>query len=122
MRSLPPAEVAIASFVAFSLWALQTRSWRRPELYMKTARIKSTNQASRIGATTSRRGSETSTSLSAVDTSRKASGSPSLLQPQASIFTTRHINLKTAKALGIELPTSILLRATLASAAPMADI
>ena len=36
MRSLPSAEVAIASILAFSLWALQTRSWRRgPELHVK---------------------------------------------------------------------------------------
>jgi hypothetical protein len=34
MRSLPPAEVAIASILAFSLWALQTRSWRRPKLLL----------------------------------------------------------------------------------------
>jgi hypothetical protein len=52
VRSLPPAEVAIASILAAGLWALQTRSWRRPELHMKTARIKSTNRASRIGGTT----------------------------------------------------------------------
>src|SRR5438128_7875862 len=32
VRSLPPAEVAIASILAAGLWALQTRSWRRPEL------------------------------------------------------------------------------------------
>ena len=44
--SLPPVEVAIASILAPGLWALQTRSWRR------SARIKSTNRASRIGATT----------------------------------------------------------------------
>src|SRR6266403_2175934 len=53
VRSLPPAEVAIASILAAGLWALQTRSWRaRAELHMKTARIKSTNRASRIGGTT----------------------------------------------------------------------
>src|SRR6266404_320503 len=85
VRSLPLAEVAIASILAAGLWgsanpflardgvahedcevqidkpstilaaglwALQTRSWRRPELHMKTAKIKSTNRASRIGATT----------------------------------------------------------------------
>ena len=46
------AEVAIASILAPGLWALQSRSWRRPELHMKTARIKSTNRASRIGGTT----------------------------------------------------------------------
>src|SRR5947209_8152664 len=28
VRSLPPAEVAIASILAAGLWALQTRSWR----------------------------------------------------------------------------------------------
>src|SRR3982074_1058177 len=50
--SLPPAEVAIASILAARLWALQTRSWRRAELHMKTARFKSTNRASRIGGTT----------------------------------------------------------------------
>ena len=48
LRSLPPAEVAIASILAAGLSALQTRSWRQPELHMKTARIKSTNRASRI--------------------------------------------------------------------------
>src|SRR3979490_2736024 len=52
LRSLPPAEVAIASILAARLWALQTRSWRRAELHMKTARFKSTNRASRIGGTT----------------------------------------------------------------------
>src|SRR6266446_3007807 len=31
VRSLSPAEVAIASILAAGLWALQTRSWRRPE-------------------------------------------------------------------------------------------
>src|SRR3979490_2122830 len=51
LRSLPPAEVAIASILAARLWALQTRSWRRAELHMKTARFKSTNRASRIGGT-----------------------------------------------------------------------
>jgi hypothetical protein len=30
VRSLPPVEGAIAPIVAPSLWALQTRSWRRP--------------------------------------------------------------------------------------------
>src|SRR5947209_13177892 len=52
VRSLSPAEVAIASILAAGLWALQTRSWHGPELHMKTARIKSTNRASRIGGTT----------------------------------------------------------------------
>ncbi len=52
VRSLPPVEVAIASILAASLWALQTRSWRRAELHMKIARIKSPNRASRIGGTT----------------------------------------------------------------------
>src|SRR5439155_19648793 len=52
VQSLSPAEVAIASILAAGLWALQTRSWRRPELRMKTARFKSTNRASRIGGTT----------------------------------------------------------------------
>src|SRR5260370_37694781 len=52
VRSLLPAEVAIASILAAGLWALQTRSWRRTELHMKTARIKSTNRASRIGGST----------------------------------------------------------------------
>src|SRR5258706_15372479 len=52
VRSLAPAEVAIASILAAGLWALQTRSWRRAELHMKTARIKSTNRASRIGGST----------------------------------------------------------------------
>src|SRR5207244_12038862 len=46
------AEVAIASILAAGLWALQTRSWRRRELHMKTAKIKSTNRASRIVGTT----------------------------------------------------------------------
>src|SRR6266851_3785227 len=40
VRSLPPAEVAIASILAAGLWALQTRSWRRPVLRMKTARFR----------------------------------------------------------------------------------
>jgi len=31
VRSLSPPEVAIASILAAGLWALQTRSWRRPE-------------------------------------------------------------------------------------------
>jgi hypothetical protein len=35
VRSLPPAEVAIASILAAGLWALQTRSWRRTELHVK---------------------------------------------------------------------------------------
>src|ERR1700757_5337690 len=35
VRSLPPAGVAIASILAAGLWALQTRSWRRPELHVK---------------------------------------------------------------------------------------
>ena len=35
VRSLPPAEVAIASVLAAGLWALQTRSWRRTELHVK---------------------------------------------------------------------------------------
>ena len=35
VRSLPPAEVAIASILAAGLWALQTRSWRRAELHVK---------------------------------------------------------------------------------------
>src|SRR6266487_1156896 len=52
VRSLLQAEVAIASILAPGLWALQSRSWRRAELHMKTARIKSTNRASRIGGTT----------------------------------------------------------------------
>src|SRR5215471_11130530 len=39
VRSLPPAEVAIASILAPGLWALQTRSWRRAEWHMKTATI-----------------------------------------------------------------------------------
>jgi hypothetical protein len=52
VRSLPPAEVAIASILAPGLWALQTRSRRRAELHMKTASIKSTNRASCIGGTT----------------------------------------------------------------------
>ena len=53
VRSLPPAEIAIASILAPGLWALQTRSWRaRPELHMKTARFKSANRASRIDGTT----------------------------------------------------------------------
>ena len=39
VRSLPPAEVAIASILASGLWALQTRSWRRAEWHMKTATI-----------------------------------------------------------------------------------
>jgi hypothetical protein len=51
-RSLSPAEVATASILAPGLWALQTRSWRRAALHMKTARIKSANRASRIGGTT----------------------------------------------------------------------
>src|SRR5258708_26146357 len=51
VRSLLSTEVAIASILAADLWALQTRSWRQPELHMKTARIKSTNRASRIGGT-----------------------------------------------------------------------
>src|SRR4029077_3967593 len=51
-RSQSPAEVAVASILAAGLWALQTRSWRRPELHMKTARFKSTNRASRIVGTT----------------------------------------------------------------------
>src|SRR5258708_21176209 len=38
VRSLSPAEVAIASILAAGLWALQTRSWRRPELPIKTPR------------------------------------------------------------------------------------
>src|SRR6266699_1578424 len=54
MRSLPPAEVAIASILAFSLWALQTRSWRRSVAPMKTARINPTNRASHTGGTTPR--------------------------------------------------------------------
>src|SRR5260370_25746060 len=37
VRSLPPAEVAIASILAAGLWALQTRSRRRAELHIKTA-------------------------------------------------------------------------------------
>src|SRR6266513_2976327 len=49
VRSLPLAEVAIASILAAGLWALQTRSWRATELHMKTARFKSTSRASRIG-------------------------------------------------------------------------
>ena len=52
VRSLPLAEVAIASILAAGLWALQTRSWRATELHMKTARFKSTSRASRIGGTT----------------------------------------------------------------------
>src|SRR6266404_6938038 len=52
VRSLSPTEVAIASILAAGLWALQTRSWRRPELQMKTAGIKSANRASRIDGTT----------------------------------------------------------------------
>src|SRR6267378_999315 len=52
VRSLSPAEVAIASILAAGLWALQTRSWHRAELHIKTARIRSTNRASRIGGTT----------------------------------------------------------------------
>jgi hypothetical protein len=52
VRSLPPAKVARASILAAGLWALQTRSWRRPELHMKTTRFNSTNRASRIGGTT----------------------------------------------------------------------
>ena len=32
VRSLPPAEVAIASILAPGLWARQTRSWRRPRV------------------------------------------------------------------------------------------
>src|SRR6266446_8047832 len=52
VRSLSPTEVAIASILAAGLWALQTRSWRRAELHMKIARIKSANRASRIGGTT----------------------------------------------------------------------
>src|SRR5438067_3898009 len=36
VRSLPLAEVAIASILAAGLWALQTRSWRATELHMKT--------------------------------------------------------------------------------------
>src|SRR5947208_13719574 len=51
-RSLPLAEVAMASILAAGLWALQTRSWRATELHMKTARFKSTSRASRIGGTT----------------------------------------------------------------------
>src|SRR6266446_1460946 len=51
VRSLPLAEVAIASILATGLWALQTRSWRATELHMKTARFKSTSRASRIGGT-----------------------------------------------------------------------
>jgi hypothetical protein len=31
-RSLSPAEVAIATILVAGLWALQTRSWRRPEV------------------------------------------------------------------------------------------
>src|SRR5436305_5139331 len=52
VRSLPLAEVAIASILAAGLWALQTRSWRATELHMKTARFKSTSRASRIGGST----------------------------------------------------------------------
>src|SRR5204863_3092631 len=50
VRSLPLAEVAIASILAAGLWALQTRSWRATELHMKTARFKSTSRASSRGA------------------------------------------------------------------------
>src|SRR5258707_13368386 len=32
VRSLPPVVGAIAQILACGLWALQTRSWRRPEL------------------------------------------------------------------------------------------
>src|SRR2546429_6648532 len=49
VRSLPLAEVAIASILAAGLWALQTRSWRATELRIKSARFKSTSRASRIG-------------------------------------------------------------------------
>src|SRR5947208_13011258 len=52
VRSLPLAEVAIASILAAGLWALQTRSWRATELHMKSARFKSTSRASRIGGAT----------------------------------------------------------------------
>src|SRR5260370_19267647 len=38
VRSLPPAEVAIASILAPGLWALQTRSWRRPKLPLRSNR------------------------------------------------------------------------------------
>ena len=50
VQSLTPAEVGIARILASSLWALQTRSWRRSELHqIQTARIIATNRASRIG-------------------------------------------------------------------------
>ena len=39
VRSLPLAEVAIASILAAGLWALQTRSWRRAELHMKDRQV-----------------------------------------------------------------------------------
>src|SRR5260221_11380567 len=38
VRSLPPAEVAIASILAPGLWALQARSWRRPKLPLRSNR------------------------------------------------------------------------------------
>src|SRR5260370_5278640 len=38
VRSLPPPEVAIASILAAGLWALQTRSWRRPKLPLRSNR------------------------------------------------------------------------------------
>src|SRR5438309_7069164 len=50
VRSLPLAEVAIASILAAGLWALQTRSWRATELHMAIVVMKAAEDGCRYDA------------------------------------------------------------------------